>query len=88
MKFLPKILFRKDESFEYAEKIENLIKQSNKQEKHMIKNVKEWPGGLMTIEIIEAKNIVDHESKCLFYCKLLHNGNGKKQKFGTVSIIV
>ena len=30
MKFLPKILFAKDESFEYAEKIENLIKQSNK----------------------------------------------------------
>ena len=28
-KFLPKILFRKDESFEYAEKIENLIKQTN-----------------------------------------------------------
>ena len=31
-KFLPKILFRKDESFEYAEKIENLIKQTNKKE--------------------------------------------------------
>ena len=31
MKFLPKILFAKDESFEYAEKIENLIKQTNKQ---------------------------------------------------------
>ena len=30
MKFLPKILFRKDESFEYEEKIENLIKQTNK----------------------------------------------------------
>ena len=30
IKFLPKLLFRKDESFEYAEKIENLIKQSNK----------------------------------------------------------
>ena len=30
VKFLPKILFRKDESFEYAEKIENLIKQTNK----------------------------------------------------------
>ena len=30
MKFLPKILFVKDESFDYAEKIENLIKQSNK----------------------------------------------------------
>ena len=30
MKFLPKILFTKDESFEYAEKIENLIKQTNK----------------------------------------------------------
>ena len=30
MKFLPKILFRKDDSFEYAEKIENLIKQTNK----------------------------------------------------------
>ena len=30
IKFLPKILFRKDESFEYAEKIENLIKQANK----------------------------------------------------------
>ena len=29
-KFLPKIFFRKDESFEYAEKIENLIKQTNK----------------------------------------------------------
>ena len=29
VKFLPKILFRKDESFEYAEKIENLIKQTN-----------------------------------------------------------
>tara|TARA_B100001113_G_scaffold141975_1_gene116242 strand:- start:471 stop:839 length:369 start_codon:yes stop_codon:yes gene_type:complete len=28
-KFLPKLLFRKDESFEYAEKIENLIKQTN-----------------------------------------------------------
>ena len=33
MKFLPKLLFRKDESFEYAEKIENLIKQTNKYEK-------------------------------------------------------
>ena len=30
MKYLPKILFTKDESFEYAEKIENLIKQTNK----------------------------------------------------------
>ena len=30
MKFLPKLLFRKDESFEYAEKIENLRKQTNK----------------------------------------------------------
>ena len=29
MKFLPKILFAKDDSFEYAEKIENLIKQTN-----------------------------------------------------------
>ena len=33
MKFLPKILFVKDESFDYAEKIENLIKQTNRQEK-------------------------------------------------------
>ena len=33
MKFLPKIIFAKDDSFEYAEKIENLIKQTNKQEK-------------------------------------------------------
>ena len=30
IKFLPKILFVKDESFDYAEKIENLIKQTNK----------------------------------------------------------
>ena len=30
MKFLPKILFAKDKSFDYAEKIENLIKQKNK----------------------------------------------------------
>jgi ribosome-binding factor A len=30
MKFLPKILFAKDDSFEYAEKIENLIKQATK----------------------------------------------------------
>ena len=30
MKFLPKIYFVKDESFDYAEKIENLIKQTNK----------------------------------------------------------
>ena len=30
MKFLPKIIFVKDESFEYAEKIERLIKQTNK----------------------------------------------------------
>ena len=30
IKFLTKILFAKDESFEYAEKIENLIKQTNK----------------------------------------------------------
>jgi len=30
VKFLPKLLFRKDESFEYAEKIENLIKQTYK----------------------------------------------------------
>ena len=28
IKFLPKILFAKDESFEYAEKIEKLIKQN------------------------------------------------------------
>ena len=31
MKFLPKLYFVKDNSFDYAEKIENLIKQSNKQ---------------------------------------------------------
>ena len=30
MKFLPKIIFAKDESFDYAEKIEKLIKQINK----------------------------------------------------------
>ena len=30
MKFLPKILFTKDDSFDYAEKIENLIKQTHK----------------------------------------------------------
>ncbi len=30
MKFLPKLLFVKDESFDYAKKIENLIKQTNK----------------------------------------------------------
>ena len=30
IKFLPKILFAKDDSFDYAEKIENLIKQTNK----------------------------------------------------------
>ena len=30
IKFLPKILFAKDESFEYAEKIEKLIKEANK----------------------------------------------------------
>ena len=34
MKFLPKLLFVKDESFEYAEKIENLIKKTNSQEKY------------------------------------------------------
>ena len=34
MKFLPKLLFVKDESFDYAEKIENLIKQTNKQGKY------------------------------------------------------
>ena len=34
MKFLPKILFVKDESFDYAEKIENLIKNTNAQEKY------------------------------------------------------
>ena len=30
MKFLPKLFFVKDESFDYAEKIENLIKEANK----------------------------------------------------------
>ena len=30
MKFLTKIFFVKDDSFDYAEKIENLIKQTNK----------------------------------------------------------
>ena len=30
MKYLPKLLFVKDESFDYAEKIENIIKQTNK----------------------------------------------------------
>ena len=30
MKFLPKLFFVKDNSFDYAEKIENLIKQANK----------------------------------------------------------
>ena len=34
MKFLPKIIFVKDESFDYAEKIENLIKNTNRQEKY------------------------------------------------------
>ena len=29
-KFLPKLIFVKDESFDYAEKIENLIKQTQK----------------------------------------------------------
>ena len=40
MKFLPKILFVKDDSFEYAEKIENLIKQTNRQEKIWLKKQK------------------------------------------------
>ena len=31
MKFLPKLYFVKDDSFDYAEKIENLIKQTNKE---------------------------------------------------------
>ena len=31
MKFLPKLYFVKDNSFDYAEKIEKLIKQTNKQ---------------------------------------------------------
>ncbi len=31
MKFLPKLYFVKDDSFDYAEKIENLIKKTNKQ---------------------------------------------------------
>ena len=30
IKFLPKLYFIKDDSFDYAEKIENLIKQTNK----------------------------------------------------------
>ena len=30
MKYVQKIIFAKDDSFEYAEKIENLIKQTNK----------------------------------------------------------
>ena len=30
MKFLPKLFFVKDDSFDYTEKIENLIKQTNK----------------------------------------------------------
>jgi len=30
IKYMPKILFAKDDSFEYAEKIESLIKQTNK----------------------------------------------------------
>ena len=30
MKFLPKLYFVKDDSFDYSEKIENLIKQTNK----------------------------------------------------------
>ena len=30
IKFLPKLYFVKDDSFDYAEKIENLIKQTNK----------------------------------------------------------
>ena len=30
IKFLPKILFAKDESFDYAEKIERIKKQTNK----------------------------------------------------------
>jgi len=40
MKFLPKILFVKDESFDYAEKIENLIKQTHKQGIKWIKKQK------------------------------------------------
>ena len=34
MKFLPKLFFVKDESFDYAEKIENLIKNTNRQENY------------------------------------------------------
>ena len=30
LKYMPKIFFAKDDSFEYAEKIESLIKQTNK----------------------------------------------------------
>ena len=40
MKFLPKLLFVKDESFDYAEKIENLIKQTHKQGIKWIKKQK------------------------------------------------
>ena len=34
VKFMPKLFFVNDDSFEYAEKIENLIKKTNRQEKY------------------------------------------------------
>ena len=40
MKFLPKILFVKDDSFDYAERIENLIKQTHKEGIKWIKKQK------------------------------------------------
>ena len=40
IKFLPKLYFVKDDSFDYAEKIENLIKQTNRQEKIWLKKQK------------------------------------------------
>ena len=33
VKFMPKLFFVNDDSFDYAEKIENLIKKTNRQEK-------------------------------------------------------
>ena len=85
MKFLPKLFFVKDDSFDYAEKIENLIKQSNKSiRKKMKQKVKELQihekdTGSSEVQIAQLTGKIENLSK--------HIKQFKKDKHSSVGLL-
>ena len=86
VKFLPKLLFRKDESFEYAEKIENLIKQTQNSHITLINRTKDKAEKVAGKFNLEVKDINELSNE-IYKADVLVVATGSNESTVTKDII-